>query len=156
MSNLPPLIAAQITDAIILIRRTPGYESIAQELAQLLADGKIRYLPGLGDRAHAGLLGTITLGDEPFAMGSALGLAETLVHERFHRHQNPLEKTVSFWGGVLTRNDPMARYEKPAYQAAHDFLVAYARAFPDDAGAANEERLAVAATFATAYGDTLA
>jgi hypothetical protein len=46
------------------------------------------------------------------------------VHEANHLRQNPLLKTVSFWGGVVTRTPGMRRYEQPAYQAAVDFLEA--------------------------------
>lgn len=156
MSELPAPVAQKITDAIGLVRRTPGYAEIAQELAQLLADGKIRYHDSLEDRAHAGLLGTITLGAEPFAPHmTVLGLAETLVHERFHLHQNPLEKTASFWTGLLKKADPMIAYERPAYQAAADFLQAFRAAHPHGADEADAELVAVRDTFESSYGETL-
>jgi len=139
-----------------LVRGTPGYAEVAQELAQLLADGKIRYHDGLEDRAHAGLLGTITLGAEPFAPDmTVLGLAETLVHERFHLHQNPLMKTASFWTGLVKKADPMIAYERPAYQAAQAFLEAYRAAHPHAAGDADAELVAVRDTFEGAYGEAL-
>lgn len=156
MSELPAHVAERIGQAIALIRSVPGYEAESQILAQLLSDGKIRYVPTLDDRAHAGLLGTITLGPEPFAPGSTiLGLAETLVHERFHLTQNPLSKTVSFWTGVATKSDVMARYEKPAYQAAETFLQQFRQAFPALAEESDTELYAVRSTFESAYGEAL-
>lgn len=156
MEPMPTEIAEKITQAIALIRSVPGYEGESQILAQLLSDGKIRYVPTLEDRAHAGLLGAITLGPEPFAPGGTiLGLAETLVHERFHLTQNPLAKTVSFWTGVATKSDVMARYEKPAYQAAEAFLQQFRQTFPALADESDSELYAVRSTFENAYGETL-
>ena len=156
MNELPANVAEQITSAIALIRTVPGYAPHAQELAQLLADGKIRYHEPLEDRAHAGLLGGITLGSEPFEQGNTtLGLAETLIHERYHLHQNPLEKTVSFWTGIVTHTDAMIRYERPAYQEAQTFLEAYRAAHPHDADLADSELYAVRSTFETSYGQAL-
>ncbi|MBC8142648.1 MAG: hypothetical protein H7Y38_14550 [Armatimonadetes bacterium] len=153
---LPKNVQEKIEEAIMLVRRTPGYSGIAQELAQLLADGNICYHAGLEDRAHAGLLGTITLGAEPFAPeGTVLGLAETLVHERFHLHQNPLLKTASFWTGIVTRADPMIAYERPAYQAAAQFLEVYRAAHPAGADEADAELVAVRDTFESSYGEAL-
>ena len=156
MNEMPPDIAKKITDAIGLVRITPGYASEAQELAQLLADGKIRYHAVLDDRAHTGLTGNITLGPEPFEGGATLlGLAETLVHERFHIHQSPLDKTASFWTGVFTKSDAMIRYERPAYQAAQAFLEAYKAAHPQDLDLADAELYAVRATFQSNYNELL-
>ena len=156
MNEMPAMVAAKISEAITLVRRTPGYAAVAQELAQLLADGKIRYYPTLNDRAHTGLTGNVTLGPEPFEdSGTVLGLAETLVHERFHLHQSPLEKTASFWTGIFTKSDAMIRYERPAYQAAQAFLEAYKAAHPQDLDLADAELYAVRATFQTSYGEVL-
>lgn len=156
MNELPPNIASQISGAIALIASVPGYVPVAQELAQLLADGKIRYHEALDDRAHTGLTGSITLGPEPFTDGgTVLGLAETLVHERFHIHQNPLQKTASFWAGVVTHSDAMIRYERPAYQAAQAFLEAFRASHPQSADIAESELYAVRATFETNYGEVL-
>ena len=167
MSDLPDDVAARIGEAISLIRSVLGYEAESQILAQLLSDGKIRYETALEDRAHAGLLGTITLGPEPFAPGNTvLGLAETLIHERFHLTQNPLAKTASFWTGIATntvsflrkettKSDVMARYEKPAYQAAEAFLEKFRQTFPELAEQSDTELFAVRSTFESAYGETL-
>ena len=156
MNELPANVSALISQAIALVGATPGYAPVAQELAQLLADGKIRYHDALDDRAHTGLMGSITLGPEPFTDGgTVLGLAETLVHERFHLHQNPLQKTASFWAGVVTHSDAMIRYERPAYQAAQAFLEAYRAAHPQDADLADGELYAVRSTFENAYGEVL-
>ena len=96
------------------------------------------------------------MGPEPFAPGSTLlGLAETLVHERFHLTQNPLEKTVSFWTGVATKTDGMARYEKPAYQAAETFLERFRQTFPALAAESEAELVAVRDTFESSYGESL-
>ncbi|MBC8137932.1 MAG: hypothetical protein H8F28_18795 [Fibrella sp.] len=153
---IPAEVAKKIGQAIALIRSVPGYEAESQTLAQLLSDGKIRYVPTLEDRAHAGLLGTITLGPEPFAPGSTiLGLAETLIHERHHLTQNPLEKTVSFWTGVATKSDVMARYEKPAYQAAATFLERFRQAFPALAAESDAELFAVRSSYESSYGEAL-
>lgn len=153
------MTAEQVTGmlgaAISLIERTPGYEALGVELRGLAASGRIVLVPHLTDRAHAGLTGRIYLGPEPFAEGSVLGLAETLVHERFHLHQFPLLKTASFWAGVATGTPPMARYERPAYRAAYDFLEAVAAAFPDLTDEARREQAAVAAVFAAEYGRPL-
>lgn len=143
--------AEGVEAALELIRSTPGYETVAADLQSLHARGRVHYVPTLPDRAHAGLLGAITLGPEAVT-GSALSLAETLVHEHFHlKRQSHLAKTVSFWAGIATRTPVMARYERPAYQAALDFLAAVARARPDLAGEAEAEAGAVGATFAAQY-----
>ncbi len=155
--TVPQNVEAAIREAIALIRATPGYADQADTLSHLLEAGKIRYVGTLEDRAHAGLLGTITLGPEPFAAGATvLGLAETLVHELFHLGQNPLEKTASYWTGVFTRTDSMVRYERPAYTAALEFLQTYKNRNPADAPSVDEEIVAVQSTFLSAYGDVLA
>ncbi len=144
----PDLLDAALT----LIAATPGYEAMAADLSRLRDRGRIRFAPDLSDRAHAGLLGALLLGPEVFAANSALSLAETLVHEHHHLfRQPPLLKTVSFWAGVATRTPTMARYERPAYDAALDFLAAVARAHPDLADEAATETSAVEATFAANY-----
>ena len=154
--RMPGAVRWQLSNAIALIGSVPGYESEAAILREMLVDGRIRYVETLEDRAHAGLLGTITMGPEPFAPGGTLlGLAETLVHERFHLTQNPLEKTASFWAGVATKTDAMARYEKPAYQAAATFLERFRETFPDLAAESEAELVAVRDTFESSYGETL-
>jgi hypothetical protein len=143
-----------LDDALALIARVPGYAPVAEQLQRLRDRGAIRILPGLADRAHAGLLGSITLGPEPFQDG-VLSLAETLVHEAFHLRQNPLEKTASFWLGVVTGAPVMRRYERPAYRAAADFLRAVAAHLPELADEAARERFAVEQVFRTEYGAEL-
>src|SRR4028119_687441 len=89
-------------EALRIIRTTSGYTEVGIDLAQLVSEDRIRVHPTLEDRAHAGLLGTITLGPEA-AQASPLSLAQTLVHEHYHlRRQHLLLKTVSFWIGVLS------------------------------------------------------
>jgi hypothetical protein len=143
---------ALLEAALALIERTPGYAEAGAELRSLAARGRIVLLAGMEDRAHTGLTGRIYLGPEPFAEGSALGLAETLIHERFHLHQVPLLKTASFWAGVFTGTPVMRRYEAPAYRAALDFLEAVEAAFPELAAEARREQAAVRAVFAANYG----
>jgi hypothetical protein len=146
------VVVTEVEAAIALIAATPGYDDVARDLRRLLERGKIRFVPALEDRAHAGLTGTITLGPEALE-ASALGLAETLVHEHFHlRRQSHLAKTVSFWRGVLTGAPVMRAYERPAYAAALDFLRAVERAFPEQAADARREQTEVAAAFAAVYG----
>jgi hypothetical protein len=141
-----------VSFALDLIAATPGYQTVARDLEWLARRGRIRFVPTLTDRAHAGLLGAITLGPEALA-GSALSLAETLVHEHYHlRRQSHFAKTASFWQGVFTQTPVMARYERPAYQTALDFLHAVARAFPDLADEAQGEATAVMETYAAHYG----
>jgi hypothetical protein len=153
--NLTGLPAA-FHEALRLIRTTPGYAEVGVDLAQLASEQRIRVNPTLDDRAHAGLLGTITLGPEAAESG-ALSLAQTLVHEYFHlRRQNPFLKTASFWTGVATRTPVMMRYEKPAYQAAHDFLEAAKKAHPQLAEEAEAEQSAIRQVFASGFGGTLA
>lgn len=142
----------RVEAAIDLIAATPGYGEVAEDLRRLLDRGKIRHEASLQDRAHAGLTGTITLGPEALE-ASALGLAETLVHEHFHlRRQSHFAKTASFWRGVWTRTSVMRAYEQPAYAAALAFLQAVERAFPEQAEEARHEQVAVAAAFAASYG----
>ena len=110
--------AARIKEAIDLVAQTPGYMEIARDLLLLQSRGRIRYVPEMTDRAHAGLTGSLTLGPEAL-WGSVLSLAETLVHEHYHlRRQGHLAKTLSFWRGVFTRSPTMRAYERPAYDAA--------------------------------------
>ncbi len=142
---------AQISAAIDLIAATPCYEAVAHDLARLLQRQRIHFAPTLADRAHAGLTGRIHLGPEPLA-GSVLSLAETLVHEHFHlRRQSHFAKTTSFWAGVFTRTPVMARYERPAYDAALRFLHALAQAHPALAEEAAAEAYAVKSTFDACY-----
>lgn len=144
----------QLQAALHLIAATPSYAPLAQTLAQLATDGKIRHDPNLPDRAVTHLSGDITLGNE--ALNSApLSLAETLVHESHHRTQNPFAKTASYWAGIATGTNPMLRYERPAYQAAVDFLQAVVRASPADAAFAAQEIDEVRDAFAQNYGGTL-
>lgn len=146
---------ALLTDAIDLVERTPGYEAAGAELRAMAATGRIVLRPDLTDRAHAGLTGRIYLGPEPFADGSAVGLAETLVHERYHLHQLPLLKTASFWAGVVTGTPTMRRYERPAYRAAFDFLEAVRATFPELAAEVRREQKAVLQSFEAHYGGPL-
>ena len=141
-------------EALHIIRTTPRYAPVAVKLAQMASDNRIHINPHLEDRAHAGLLGTITLGPEAVE-SSALSLAQTLVHEHFHLRQHPLLKTVSFWSGVATRTPVMKRYEQPAYQAAMDFLEATKRAHPPLASEAEVEQNAIRQVFAAGFGGTL-
>jgi hypothetical protein len=142
-------------EAIHLIRTTPGYAEVAIDLAQRASQGQIRVDAFLEDRAQAGLLGTITLGEEA-ATASALSLAQTLVHEHFHlRRQHPLQKTTSFWSGVVSRTPVMSRYEKPAYRAAWDFLEATKASHPNLASEAQEEQNAIAQVFEMSFGEPL-
>ena len=146
---------AALPEALRIIQATPGYTQLGVDLAQLASEGRIRVNPDLPDRAHAGLLGTITLGPEA-AEASPLSLAQTLVHEHFHlRRQNPFLKTISFWVGVLTRTPPMRRYEQPAYQAASDFLEAVKVAHPHLAREASTEQSAIRQVFSTDFSGTL-
>lgn len=147
----PPTSPAAIQDALRLIQATPGYAGVGVELAQMASDGRIRFAPHLEDRAHAGLLGTLTLGPEAMHAGP-LSLAQTLVHEHFHLRQNPLLKTLSFWSGVARGAHVMRRYEQPAYQAAHDFLEAVKRARPAMTAQVEAEQRAIRQVFATTFG----
>ena len=149
-----PAINLALEQAIAIIAITPGYAPAAQALRRLMARGRIRFHAELEDRAQAGLTKTITLGPE--AMEShPVSLAQTLVHELFHLHQNPLLKTVSFWSGVATRTPVMRRYEQPAYRAAYDFLEAVKSSQPDFAEIAQSEQEAIQQVFARDYGGGL-
>ena len=141
-------------DALRLIATTPGYVETAQNLAQMRDDGKIHFDGALEDRGQAHLGGSISLGSEALD-GHPLSLAETLVHEAFHQTQNPLQKTGSFWAGVLTGTDTMRRYEQPAYEAAIAFLNAAMTAHPDLADFAQSEIESIHETFAANYGGSL-
>ena len=147
------MTSSSLQEALRIIRTTPGYAEVGIELAQMACEDRIRLDPALDDRAHAGLLGTITLGPE--ATGSSpLSLAQTLVHEHFHlRRQNPLLKTLSFWSGVASRTHVMKRYEQPAYQAAHDFPEAVKRAHPVLSAEAEAEQMAIGGVFAINFGE---
>ncbi|WP_395090086.1 hypothetical protein [Armatimonas sp.] len=138
--------ALEITRAIALIACVPGYEAIAQNLTRRT----VRYVPELSDRGQATLTGVILIGPEAL-LGSVVGLAETLVHEEFHTRQNHLLKTHSFWSGVFTRTPVMARYERPAYQAALDFLAVLAVSHPEHAGEAHAEAEAVQSSYTALY-----
>jgi len=144
----------RVRQAIELIGRTPGYAGEARELADLLARGRIHCAPGLEDRALVTLTGRIQLGPEALD-GSLVGLAATLIHERFHLHQSPFLKTASFWAGVATRTPILRRYERPAYAAALRFLQTVAGTFPDLATIARGEAEGVEATFAAVFGAPL-
>jgi hypothetical protein len=144
-----------LTQTIALIAQVPGYAAVAADLATILAAGKIRIVPTLVDRGHAGLLrDSITLGLEPFD-SVPVGLAETLVHEHFHLGQHPLLKTASFWSGVFTQTNIMRRYEAPAYRAGVDFLRALSAQFPQYAPEAENEISAICQTYETDYGTAL-
>jgi hypothetical protein len=146
--------SATLREALGLIASTPGYSEAGEHLARLAAKGRIRVDLRLPDRARAGLLGAITLGPEAVT-ASAVSLAQTLVHEHYHGHQNPLLKTVSFWLGVATRTPVMRRYEQPAYQAAVDFLEALKHEHPRLAAEAQAEQDAVRQVFALDFGAAL-
>lgn len=149
-----PAISLALERAIEVVAATPGYAPTAQALRRLMAHGRIRFHAGLEDRAQAGLTKIIILGPE--AMEShPVSLAQTLVHELFHLHQNPFLKTVSFWSGVATRTPVMRRYEQPAYRAAYDFLQAVKRSQPHLAAIAQREQDAIQQAFAEDYGGRL-
>ena len=143
----------RLDDAIALIARVPGYEGVAAELSELRVRGRLR-VANISDRGQASVWGTITLGPEAFE-GGAVGLAETLVHERFHLTQFPLAKTASFWGGVFTGTPVWCRLERPAYRAALAFLDALAAARPELADECFSESEAVRASFSAHYGEAL-
>ncbi len=143
-----------VSEAIALILRTPGYEEAARDLSDTVARGKMRFAADIEDRAHAGLTGVYHIGDEALN-GSCLGLAETLIHERHHTHQNPLAKTASFWKGAFTGANIMRDYERPAYEAAIEFLQAVERWLPDLADEARQEQSAIRQVFLTEYGEAL-
>lgn len=149
-----PSTPDSLHEALRLIRTTPGYAEVGVELAQMVSENRIRVDSALDDRAHAGLLGSITLGPEAIE-ASPLSLAQTLVHEHFHLRQNPLQKTVSFWSVVVSRTPVMKRYEQPAYRAAFDFLEAVKRAHPHLVQEAEAEQAAIAQVFEIGFGESL-
>lgn len=138
---------ARIAEAIALIASVPGYAPVAERLQRRA----IRFVPDLLDRGEARLDGVILIGPEALFAGP-IGLAETLVHEEFHTRQSPLLKTHSFWSGVFTRTPVMARYERPAYEAAARFLEALALARPEHAEEARAEAELVRSSYTTFYG----
>jgi hypothetical protein len=140
--------------ALQLLAATPGYEMMARELNQLAQKRRILVDESLADRAQTGLLKTIVLGPEA-AASSPLSLAQTLVHEQFHLHQNPLLKTVSFWSGIATRTPVMARFERPAYRAAWVFLEAVACAHSCLSSEARAEQNAIRLVFENDYRQNL-
>lgn len=147
--------SSEIEAALRLIRATPGYIEVAVDLAQMASENLIRLDPTLEDRAHAGLLGTLTLGPQA-AEGSPLSLAQTLVHEHFHLYgQSPWLKTLSFWIGVGTGTHVMRRYERPAYLAAHEFLEVVKRAHPNMNAEAQAEQRAIRQVFEASFGGAL-
>lgn len=148
------LNSPKFQQAIRLIQSTPGYAKIGVALAQMASENRIRTDANMEDRAQAGLLGTITLGPEAIE-SSALSLAQTLVHEHFHLHQNPLLKTVSFWSGVLAKSPTMKRYEQPAYQAGIDFLEAVKAKHPHLADEADNEQAEIRQVFQMDFGGIL-
>lgn len=138
----------RLAAAIGLIESVPGYEAVAAHLRQCT----IRYVPTLEDRGEVTRFsGVVLIGPEALQSG-LVGLAETLVHEEYHTRQHPLCKTHSFWSGVFTRTDVMARYERPAYRAAANFLEALARAHPEHADEARAEAEVVRASYTAFYG----
>jgi hypothetical protein len=140
--------------ALSIIGATPGYKTVHTDLTRLISKNKLRFSPRLPDRAQTSLFGIITLGPEAVE-SSPLSLAQTLVHEQFHLHQNPLLKTVSFWVGVFTRTPVMQRYEQPAYQAAIDFLEAVKSSHSVLKHEANREQSEVRQAFHAGYGGIL-
>ncbi|MES2459956.1 MAG: hypothetical protein V4671_05175 [Armatimonadota bacterium] len=153
--NAAPDSARRLQDAVSLVRATPGYDTIGDDLARLLTQGKLQFMPTLEDRGQATLGGRLLVGPEA-VFSSPVSLAETLVHEHWHlRRQPPLEKTASFWLGVATGKPVMRRYEMPAYRSALHFLVAVESAFPQFADEARAEQEMVRASFAEFYGGPL-
>lgn len=143
--------SAAIASAIDLIASVPGFAQAAQDLRR----SRVRFRADFVDRGQVSLLGTILLGPEPFDGAGEIGrvsLAATLVHEHWHTRQNPLEKTVSFWGGVFTRTHPMRRVEWPAYRRQAEFLQALATVIPALHDIALQERDAVILSFTAVYG----
>jgi len=152
---MTPLTAdPALQDALNLIAATPGYQRHADELRQLAARNRIRFHAEMEDRAQAGLTKTITLGREALE-SHPLSLAQTLVHELYHLHQNPFLKTVSFWHGVATGKAVMRRYEQPAYRAAYEFLETVKMSQPGLAAFAQSEQNAISQVFAEGYGGKL-
>jgi hypothetical protein len=153
--NFASDVSLRLQQAIFLIRSTPGYDRVGGDLADLLARGKLQFIPALEDRGQATLGGRLLVGPEAVYSG-AVSLAETLVHEHWHlRRQPPLEKTASFWIGFATGKPVMRRYEMPAYRFALRFLMAVAEAFPDLSEEARAEHEMVRVAFAASYGGSL-
>jgi hypothetical protein len=153
--NSLPDSLLRLQNAVSLIAATPGYQSVGEDLYQLLMQGKLQFHPALGDRGQATLGGRLLIGPEAL-YSSPVSLAETLVHEHWHlRRQPPIEKTASFWLGVATGKPVMRRYELPAYQAALRFLAAVEATFPALAAEARSEQEAVRESFAASYTGTL-
>lgn len=148
------MTSSRLQEALRIIGSTPNYSEVAVELAQLASEDKVQFNPALADRAQATLLGSIMLGPEAMS-SSPLSLAQTLVHEHFHLHQNPFLKTLSFWSGIVRGAPVMKHYEQPAYQAAQDFLEAVKRARPDLAVEAEGEQRAIQQVFKISYGGSL-
>ena len=124
-------------------------------MTQRLRRTRIVINPQLSDRAQVDWRGTLSLGPQVFAEEGDAGmvsLAGTLVHEAFHLSQFPLLKTVSFWAGVATKTNVMARYERPAYEAQARFLIALAAVHPDLASLAGCERAAALSSYNAEYG----
>jgi hypothetical protein len=143
---------SQVQKALGLIADVPGYAETARDLRR----ARIRLDPNLPDRGQASLTGVLTLGPEPFfgePESVPVALAGTLVHEHWHTRQNPFLKTVSFWGGVLSRTHPMRRYEWPAYARHAAFLQDLSTAHPALREFALREREAVLTSFRSVYGE---
>jgi hypothetical protein len=147
-------IAHRIQNAIDLIGQLPEYYQESRELGELLQKQRIRFNPDLPDRGQASLTGIITLGQETME-DSLLSLAETLIHENYHRHQNHLLKTASFWGGVFSRQHPMQRYERPAYEASLRFLRHVSEKWPELADISRQEAANITNSFRHHYGSDL-
>lgn len=142
---------AQVDIALDLIAAVPGYQDAAKHLRR----ARIVLSRTLPDRAQTSLRGHITLGLEPFAgegEAARVSLAGTLIHEHHHLRQRSLEKTASFWLGVVTRRPLMRRYEAPAYAAQQEFLRALARHVPTLQATADAELAQVQAAFVFHYG----
>jgi hypothetical protein len=142
-----------LDDALALIASVPGYEGVARSLRDKQTGGKLR-LEAIEDRGSASVLGVIRIGPEVLADGP-VALAATLVHEHFHTTQFPLVKTVSFWVGAFTGTHVWQRLERPAYQAAVEFLETLALARPDLAAECGREIEATRASFQAFYNAAL-
>jgi hypothetical protein len=143
--KLPDEIAAICTEAIDRIDRTPLFNETAARLRLF----PIRYIKDLDDRAQLSL-NAIFIGPKAVE-GGPTSLAGTLVHEDWHRRQNPFLKTVSFWRGVFTRTHPMRLFEWPAYRRQIAFLRAAARAQIDPGATGEAEQ--VLESFRRHYGE---
>ena len=145
---------AAIGAALSLIRATPNYAPVADALELLRKQGYLTFNATLPDRATTDWQGHIVVGPEA-AFASVVGLAETLVHEQFHRTQPVYAKTLSFWGGVFTQSSVWERLERPAYRAAYDFLSAVENYSPTHAEVARQEKRAVKQSFQANYNAPL-